>query len=288
MADKFNVMLLKISSDLHPKDLEQLIYICKIEESRKANITSGYHLFTHLRHDRRISEDNVAYLKDILNTIRRCDLVHHVERFEGVGITNTGFSHENAVLNKTPSGEMNRNSTSNQREIYGVENIERSGNPFVKILPQSLSGGGTNTTPCCAVNWPCVSMSCYKIHICYVILIVLYILAIVIVSLLWYAHVPMVSEHLREESSVYDSGKFVIIAIILTIPIFLLIVFFARKYWKKRHVTRTASTSVDPDVAMKTKNEDSVTSVVANVNPNCNCDLELGDEHTPLHKQPSY
>ena len=288
--DEFNLMLLKISNDLRPNDLEKLIFFCKIEESCKANITSGLHLFTRLCHGQRISEDNVAYLKDILNAIERIDLVNHVETFEGVEKTppreRNPFSDENARLDETSPGEMNPVSRSNQQENIAVENIESpsalSGeNPVAQILPQTPSDEGTNTAPCCAVNWPCLTMSCYKIHFCYVILIVLYLLAIIIVSLLWYGNVPIVSDHLSKEASVYNSGKFVIVALVLTFPIILAIVFFARKYYKKRRVTagRTASTSVDPGYPMVATNEDSVPPVVGRINATAS-DLETSDEHT--------
>ena len=91
--DKFNLILLKISNDLRQNDLEKLIFFCKIEESCKADITSGLHLFTRLCHGQHTSEENVACLKDILNAIERIDLVNHVETFEGV--------------EKTPPGEIN-------------------------------------------------------------------------------------------------------------------------------------------------------------------------------------
>ena len=120
-------------------------------------------------------------------------------------------------------------------------------------------------------------MSCYKIHFCYVILTLLYLLAIIIVSLLWYGNVPILSEQLSKEASVYNSRKFVIAAVILTFPIFLLIAFLARKYWKKQHVTtgRTASTSVDLGM---TKNEHSV-PILGNINPNSELEI-IRDEQT--------
>ena len=281
--DKFNILLHQISRDLHPNDLESLIYICKIEESRKANITSGHHLFTLLRHDCRISEDNVAYLKEILKTINRRDLVHLVQTFEGL---ETSDSDENDILEPTSSKEMNPISKPNQRDNRVVKSIESSSALYgdscvVKILPrqESTHNEGTNLIPCCTVNWFCLKMTCYKIHFCYVILIVLFLLAIIVVSLSWYANVPKVSEHLNAERSVYDSGKFVIIALIVTFPIFLLIVFFARKYWKKRRDTTVTSAPVQ-GVAMMTRNEDPVQPVVGQINPNCEREttIETNDE----------
>ena len=281
--DEFNLMLLKISTGLRPNDLEKLIFFCDIEESCKANITSGLHLFTRLRHDQRINKDNVAFLKDLLYTIKRRDLVSHVETFEDV--EKTSVSDENAKLDETSLREMNPVSMSNQHEKIGLENIESPSalcdkSPFAQILhPKSLDSGGTNTTPCCTVHWPCLTMSCYKIHFCYVILIVLYLLAIIIVSLLWYGNVPVVSERLSKEASVYRSGKFVIVAVILTFPIILTIVFFARKYHKKRRVTarRTSITSGHLGLA----NYEHAVPMLGNTIINPNCELEIiRDEQT--------
>ena len=140
----------------------------------------------------------------------------------------------------------------NQQENVAVENVESpnalSGENPSQILPQTSSGEGTNTAPCCAVNWPCLTMSCYKIHFCYVILIVLYLLAIIIVSLLWYGNVPIVSDHLSKEASGYNSGKMVIVTLILTFPIIL-----------------SCHRVLCPPV-------------VGRINPTC--DLEISDEHT--------
>ena len=110
----------------------------------------------------------------------------------------------------------------------------------------------------------------------------LYLLAIIIVSLLWYGNVPIVSDHLSKEASVYNSGKFVIVALILTFPIILAIVFFARKYYKKRRVTarRTASTSVHLGLV---KNEHSVPIMLGNTNPNCELEITR-DEQTSFEE----
>ena len=285
--EKFNVLLQKISRDLNPNDLEDLVHICLIEESRKATITSGHHLFTHLRHNRRISEENVDYLKEILNAIHRHDLVSLVERFEGLETTDVGQI-VNVKSEPTTSTEMSPVSIKpfNQRHFVnrGVENIQRSIAVSDDGCQIQISREGTNQIPCCVVNWPCLQISCHKIHFCYVILTLIFILAIITTALCWFADVPKVSEHLKSEESVRNSGIFVIIALILAFPIFMFIVFFARKCWKRRQenavifstaANTPASTQVAADVA---KNEDSGPSVVLQINPSC--EDEMNDEPT--------
>jgi hypothetical protein len=188
--EKFNVLLQKISRDLNPNDLEDLVHICLIEESRKATITSGHHLFTHLRHNRRISEENVDYLKEILNAIHRRDLVSLVERFEGLETTDVGQI-VNVKSEPTTSTEMSpvSNKPFNQRHFVnrGVENIQRSIAVCDDGCQIQISREGTNQMiPCCVVNWPCLQISCHKIHFCYVILTLIFILAIITTALCWF------------------------------------------------------------------------------------------------------
>lgn len=285
--EKFNKLLHQISSALDPKDLENLIHICRIEESRRAAITSGHHLFDHLRHDCRISEDNVVYLKKILNTIKRRDLVHRVERFEGLETADSGgiVVEADPIPEPTTSPKMNPLPKPNQPDNFNrgfvVEGSSAMWGDTDRNVQILVSEGILR--PCCVVYCPCVKMSCYKIHFCYVILIVLFLLAIIITSLFWYANVPKVSEHLNTESSTRNSGKFIVIALIVTFPIFLLIVFFARKYWKNRHdaavVYLNASTPRTitrvRNVGTMAKSEDLAPPVVAQINPNC--ELEIND-----------
>ncbi|CAB4008425.1 FAS-associated death domain [Paramuricea clavata] len=293
--EKFNGLLNEISRDLNPKDLEDLVHICRIEESRKPTITSGHHLFNHLRQKRSISEDNVNYLKEILNAIHRRDLVSLVERFEGLETLTTDIGRIIADVKSEPTTSTEMSPVSikpfNQQDFVnrGVENIQRSSavcDDGCQI--QIADREGTNQIPCCVVYWPCLQMSCYKINFCYVILTVIFILAIITTALCWFADVPRVSEHLKSEESVRNSGIFVIIALILIFPIFMLIVFFARKYWKRHqnnavnpvvYSNTRAGTLVAADVATVAENEeDPGPSVMPQTNPSC--EVEISEEQT--------
>ena len=294
--EEFNVLLNDISRDLNPKDLEDLVHICRIEESRKPTITSGHHLFTHLRHKRRISEENVDYLKHILNAIHRRDLVSLVERFEGLETLTTDIGRIIADVKPelTASPEISPVSKPFHQQVIvsrGVENIQRSSAVCDDGCQIQIAGReGTNQIPCCVVNWPCLQMSCYKINFCYVILTVIFILAIIITALCWFADVPKVSEHLKSDKSVRNSGIFVIIALILAFPMFMLIVFFVRKYWKSHqnnavnpvvfsNANTPAGTLVAADVATVAENEeDPGPSVVPQINPSC--EVEMSEEQT--------
>ncbi|CAB4008424.1 FAS-associated death domain [Paramuricea clavata] len=154
--EKFNVLLQKISRDLNPNDLEDLVHICRIEKSRKPTITSGHHLFTHLRHNRRISEENVDYLKEVLNAIHRHDLVSLVERFEGLETTDV---HGQIVNVKSePSTDMSPVSITpfNQRNFvnHGVENIQRLSAVCDDGCQIQIAGPGRNESD--------TSLKCWK------------------------------------------------------------------------------------------------------------------------------
>lgn len=83
--DTFSVMLLKISGKLDEKELEDMKFLCqkKIVKKKLETITSPIHLFRHLKELVEISEDDLRFLVELLNTINRPDLAQEVERFQG-------------------------------------------------------------------------------------------------------------------------------------------------------------------------------------------------------------
>ena len=294
--DKFNVLLHTISRDLHPDDLEGLVHICGIDESRKAEIKSGNHLFKQLCHEARISEENVEYLKRILNTVKRCDLVRLVQEFQGVETTND--IKKDVKGGQTSSTDISSRPQRNSQAdncLGGLNNVEDSnaiadsdGSETFKFLHvgNRIDREGKSRIPCCTVNWSCLKMNCYKIHFCYVILVVIFSLGIIIVSLFWYAEVPKVSEHLNAEKSRKNAGLYVIIALLSIFLISLFIVFCARKYWETHHVTPVvisntqtlANRPVSRGSIIMPKNEDPVPLVALKINPSC--EVEMGNEPT--------
>ena len=281
--EKFNVLLHKISRDLRPDDLESLVHICGIDESRKAEVKNGHDLFKQLRHETRISEENVEYLKTILNTVKRCDLVRLVQEFEGLETTNDIEKDVNdGQTSSTDISSRPQRVQQPDNRLGGLNNegdlMDRDGIATVEIAPcrresnRSMTSEGTNQTPCCVINWPCLKIDCYKIHFCYVILTVVFLLGIVIVALCWYSGVPNVSEHLNAESSRKNAGLYVIIALVVIFPIFMFIVFYARKCWKTRHHTPVVILANEPVCRASftmPKNDDPAPLVAPQTNRSC-------------------
>ena len=258
--------------------------VCGIEESRKANMTNGYQLFNRLRHKGLISNENVSYLKQILSTVKRRDLVRLVEEFEDPEITtkNTEAELKDFSWESTTSAEANPASKSQKRHNSGGSSDGTAMLRYdsrVQVIPRRESNPDI---ACCIVNWPCVNMSCYKIHFCYVILIVLFLLAIIITSLLWYADVPVASDHLKDKPR---SGLFVIAGLIVTFPIFLLIAYFARKYIKRRESAvmfsreNTSCSPVSPHFITTGKHNDPA-PLVGGSQMNPNFEIEKHEEQT--------
>ena len=282
-SNKFNVLLHEISSGLPRNDLESLVDICGIEESRKDEIKSGHKLFNFLRQDGRIEKDNVSFLIEILNTIKRRDLVHHVEKYQGLDTTvsDDAESPIEDVISETnqASSQLNQErSNSVLKDVSETTFLEdRRGSN------RSTTRKGANRSECCVVYWPCLEASCYKIHLCYVVLIVLFLLAITVTSVLWYADVPEVSEQLKAKRSAAKGGKFILLGLVCLFPILCIIVYYCRKRYKKDHhdadvfflnpAIPSASIPGPSDIPM-TRDVSPSSPVVLDVNPKGDADCE--------------
>ena len=280
--DSFNVMLHEISRDLHPDDLESLVNICGIEESRKPEaVKSGHNLFKQLRHEDRISEEKLEYLKSILNAVKRRDLVRRVEEFEGVETTNEterdGRDTRKSSTDSTSHSQQNRQADNRPGRLNNADDsneiAQRRGSH------RSVGSEGTNQIPCCTINWPCFKMDCYKIHFCYVLLMAIFSVGVIIVSLFWYGGVSNVSEHLNAEKSSKNAGAYVIIGLIVIFLLSLFIVFYVRKYWRTRHATSVVFSNreicgpVTRGFIPVQDNRDPVPLVALQSNPNCEVEM---------------
>lgn len=83
--DTFSVTLLNISKKLDEKELADMKFLCqkKIVKKKMESISNATDLFRHLKELVVISEDNLSFLVQLLNTINRPDLAQEVERFQG-------------------------------------------------------------------------------------------------------------------------------------------------------------------------------------------------------------
>lgn len=178
-------------------DLRSLISICKVPESRRAEMTDGLSLFEHLIQRNIISEVKLDELKEILVSLRpkRRDLVRLVNDYQGL-----------------PTEED---------DCSGIVRISR------------FPLGGEHQTPCCTVNWSCLKISCFKIHSCYVAICVLFVVAVLACSLFWFGNVPKISEHLDADRDRKNAGIYVIVALCVLFLLLLLAVFCGRKWYKK-------------------------------------------------------
>ncbi|KAG9473172.1 hypothetical protein GDO78_022892 [Eleutherodactylus coqui] len=84
-VDKLNAMLLQISGKLDNKELEDLKFLCqnKIVKKKMELISSPIHLFRQLKELLEISEEDLSFLVELLDTINRHDLAQEVEKFRG-------------------------------------------------------------------------------------------------------------------------------------------------------------------------------------------------------------
>ncbi|KAJ8340540.1 hypothetical protein SKAU_G00351730 [Synaphobranchus kaupii] len=75
-----------ISSDLSPENVEEIKFLCPdIGKKRLENIKSGIQLFQCLREMEKIGPDNTQFLRYLLNTIKRADLLEILSNFEKYG-----------------------------------------------------------------------------------------------------------------------------------------------------------------------------------------------------------
>ncbi|XP_069824233.1 FAS-associated death domain protein [Dendropsophus ebraccatus] len=83
-VETFPAMLLRISNKLSDKELDDMKFLCqkKIVKKKLETITVPIHLFRHLQELVEISEDDVSFLVELLNTINRPDLAQEVENFQ--------------------------------------------------------------------------------------------------------------------------------------------------------------------------------------------------------------
>ncbi|XP_068120700.1 uncharacterized protein [Hyperolius riggenbachi] len=75
MDEKLKVLLLGISEELEQKDLQHLVYLCDLPTADKENIKDGISLFLCLKKRVLLLENNLSFLKEILLTIGRKDIL---------------------------------------------------------------------------------------------------------------------------------------------------------------------------------------------------------------------
>ncbi|NWZ15181.1 FADD protein, partial [Agelaius phoeniceus] len=83
-VDPFRCLLLSISSGLSAADVEEVKFLCrdKIGKGKSEMVRVGLELFDMLMERRVIAPDHLEFLKDLLRSIRRGDLLTLVEQFE--------------------------------------------------------------------------------------------------------------------------------------------------------------------------------------------------------------
>ena len=81
--DAFQPVLLQISGDLNPDDIEAMKFLCtEIGKKKLETINSGIQLFKCLQEMNKIGPDNTEFLKYLLKSIKRADLHETLSNFE--------------------------------------------------------------------------------------------------------------------------------------------------------------------------------------------------------------
>ncbi|NWS98222.1 FADD protein, partial [Mionectes macconnelli] len=83
----FLSLLLSISAGLSEAELDSMKFLCrdKITKRRRESVRSGRELFEILVEQQHIAGDNLDFLRNLLQNIRRGDLVSQLEQFEEEG-----------------------------------------------------------------------------------------------------------------------------------------------------------------------------------------------------------
>lgn len=222
MANRFRILLNRISGRLNEHEIRSLVHLCDVPEGLRAGLKDGISLFDNLIKRDVINEHKLGKLKLVLKNLspKRRDLVREIENFE----------------NGIPTGD-NASSTLNS-DVSSTLNSDVS-LPFT-ITPVSRSDmketrkKETRKETCCTIDCPCMVMSCYKyggkIRWSYVVLSTFFLVCFLIVALLWYADVPKVNEAITSDEHVKKAGPFVLLAIV----VLFLACLFLMCYVKKR------------------------------------------------------
>lgn len=202
MTDRFRLLLHNISTRLSEKDLKSLISLCNVCESRRADIKDGMNLFENLMQRDVINNDEkVDKLKDLLKSLepKRRDLVRLVNEYQGLQATEEDDCSE-----------------------------------IVSIRHSASTAEVDHTQPCCSIHWSCVNASFYKVHVVYVVLILIFVIAIIICCVLWYGNVPRISKHLDADEDLKNAGIYIIIAIVFVcFPVSIFCVCCGRRYYQR-------------------------------------------------------
>lgn len=216
MTDRFRYLLATISSRLEPGNLDTLVMTCNIPEGRRAEMKDGISLFENLMQGDVISETKLGKLKELLNSLKRRDLVRLVSEYQRQSGQFSSTESDFSEIVATPSTHF----------------------PAVSEVRENQITHQQTTTPCCyccgTVNC-CVltETPCYKIPAFYVFLSLFFVIAIISCSLFWFADVPKISEHLGADKDRKNAGKYVIIVLGLAFVIVFVVVFYGRKFCRK-------------------------------------------------------
>ncbi|XP_077178204.1 FAS-associated death domain protein [Paroedura picta] len=82
--DPFLVLLNSLSTRISPDELSNLKFLCqsKIGKGKLQSVTKGTELFTILLEQQDISSCNLEFLRELLKSLKREDLVTQLEHFE--------------------------------------------------------------------------------------------------------------------------------------------------------------------------------------------------------------
>ncbi|XP_075044383.1 FAS-associated death domain protein [Mixophyes fleayi] len=82
--DNFSVILLRISGQLSEKEINDLKFLCreKIAKKKLETISSATDLFTKLQEQTDITQDDLGFLVQLLQSIERRDLVEELRKYQ--------------------------------------------------------------------------------------------------------------------------------------------------------------------------------------------------------------
>lgn len=94
--DPLYSLLHSLSTGLSPEDLSSLTFLCqdKVGKRKLQGVKSGHDLFTILLEQQEITADNLEFLRHMLKTLKREDLLLQLEQFAGSGLADQLDSEE--------------------------------------------------------------------------------------------------------------------------------------------------------------------------------------------------
>ena len=202
VIDDFRRFLYKISLNISKKELNDLLYICKVSASVQNDIKDGKDLFKHLEERNGLNEQNIHILRDCLNCLRpkRKDLVRQVDEY---------------------------------KKSVTADNVSSLVSDDIGSSVSAHTNAEKNAEPYCGVDCVCIRFhgcSVTKPTCCWCLLVIVMVLCLLLAIVFWFVRKPKnLSEYLNANETRRDLGYFAV-----GLPSFFLVLEILVLLWKKR------------------------------------------------------